>query len=277
MVLERRPPDLQYPLVKVTLLYRKQATSVEPPTRVASSCNRVLVPSTREGACSNWGRRGAAQTTGPVQQLEQHRQQQQHRQHQQKSTSPSQPSLVTTQATARPITEKKTPPTCTQHRERNLGGVGGCVKHGRLPVAVHVDIRKHHKGAAHVQQACTGDVAKCTDGGGHLQAEPRSHTPRVGQGDQGVLGQRLGCNKGALQVLPAARQQGEVGESRRETERETEREKERLRESERKRVQREERERERDTIGKRPEDSEDLKKFMFSQTSLTVLTGLLRL
>jgi hypothetical protein len=76
-----------------------------------------------------------------------------------------------------------------------------------------------------------------------LQAEPRSHTPRVGQGDQGVLGQRLGCNKGALQVLPAARQQGEVGESRRETERETEREKERLRESERKRVQREERER----------------------------------
>ena len=71
MALVRRPgpPDLQYPLVKVTLLYRKQATSVEPPTRVASSCNRVLVPSIREGACSNWGRRGAAQTTGPVQQL----------------------------------------------------------------------------------------------------------------------------------------------------------------------------------------------------------------
>ncbi len=59
---------LQYPLVSVTLLYRKQATRVDPPTRVASSCNMVLVPSMREGACSNYGRRGAAQTTGPVQQ-----------------------------------------------------------------------------------------------------------------------------------------------------------------------------------------------------------------
>ena len=44
---------LQYPLVSVTLLYRKQATRVDPPTRVASSCNMVLVPSMREGACSN--------------------------------------------------------------------------------------------------------------------------------------------------------------------------------------------------------------------------------